>query len=98
MLADIYSKKAVSQPNAAASNPLPLELKPWLSLSKQDQQSVVLFSGAVIQAEQKTVCGKDSASCLAVLIKIEGVTILYQLLCKNYRVLIIFKDFHIGYF
>ena len=55
MLADIYSKKAVSLLNAAASHPLPLELKPWLSLSKQDQQSVVLFSGAVIQAEQLTV-------------------------------------------
>ena len=55
MLTDIYSKKAVSLPNAAASNYLPLELKPWLSLSKQDQQSVVLFSGAVIQAEQLTV-------------------------------------------
>ena len=59
MLANIYSEKAFSLPNAAASNPLPLELKilaqPGQNSSITDQQSVVLFDGAVIQAEQLSV-------------------------------------------
>ena len=59
MLANIYSEKAFSLPNAAASNPLPLELKilaqPGQHSSITDQQSVVLFDGAVIQAEQLSV-------------------------------------------
>ena len=59
MLANIYSEKAFSLPNAAASNPLPLELKvlaqPRQDSSITDQQPVVLFNGAVIQAEQLSV-------------------------------------------
>ena len=59
MLANIYSEKAFRLPNAAASNPLPLELKvlahPRQDSSITDQQSVVLFNGAVIQAEQLSV-------------------------------------------
>ena len=58
MLANIYSEKAFSLPNAAASNALPLELKvpaqPRQDSSITDQQSVV-FKGAVIQAEQLSV-------------------------------------------
>ena len=59
VLANIYSEKAFSLPNAPGSNPLPLELKalaqPQQSSSITDQQSVVLFNGAVIQAEQLSV-------------------------------------------
>ena len=59
VLANIYSEKAFSLPNAPSSNPLPLELKalaqPQQSSSITDQQSVVLFNGAVIQAEQLSV-------------------------------------------
>ena len=59
VLANIYSEKAFSLPNAPGSNPRPLELKalaqPQQSSSITDQQSVVLFNGAVIQAEQLSV-------------------------------------------
>ena len=60
MLANIYSEKTFSLPNAAASNPLPpLELKvlaqPRQDSSITDEQSVVLFNGAVIQVEQLSV-------------------------------------------
>ena len=59
MLANIYSEKAFSLPNAAASNPLPVELKalaqPQQSSSITDQPSVVLFNGAVMEAEQLSV-------------------------------------------
>ena len=52
-LANISHEKTVSLLNAAASNPLPLELRalapPQQSKSITDQQSVALFSGAVIQ-------------------------------------------------
>ena len=59
MLANIYSEKAFSLPNAAASNPLPLEVK-VLAQPRQDsriteQESVVSFNEAVIQAEQLSV-------------------------------------------
>ena len=54
-----YSEKAFSLPNAPSSNPLPLELKalaqPQQSSSITEQHSVVLFNGAVIQAEQLSV-------------------------------------------
>ena len=59
MLANIYSEKDFSLPNAAANNPLPLELKvlaqPRENSSITDQPSVVLFNGAVIQAKQLSV-------------------------------------------
>ena len=105
MLVNISSEKAVSLSNAAASNPLLLELGTLAQLQQsssiKDQQSEVLFSGAVIQGRQfsitititpqeKTGCGKDSASFLAVLIN--GVTILYKLFYKDYGILIFFNE------
>ena len=78
MLANISSDKVASLPSAVASNTPLLELRTWLSLIQQSssirqtmQQSAVLFSGVVIQGrqldakttpQQKTGCGKDSAS------------------------------------
>ena len=59
MLANIYSEKAIRLPNAVASNPLLLELRTLAQLQQSssitDQQSAVLFSGAVIQGRQFSV-------------------------------------------
>ena len=59
MPANIYGEKDFSLPNVAANNPLPLEFKvlaqPRENSSITDQQSVVLFNGAVIRAEQLSV-------------------------------------------
>ena len=59
MLVNISSEKAVSLSNAAASNPLLLELGTLAQLRQSnsitDQQSEVLFSGAVIQGRQFSI-------------------------------------------